>query len=685
MTGRDMKNSNDHKQKGGFLSLPCQASIAVVAAAVLLAACGGSGPEGPPPSIRVSTTSISAEAGSESASLSVSNGGGGTLSWAAAIPADVDWARISSGSSGTDSGTVQIEIDANPGAAREFELTVTGNGTASVTVTVRQAEAPPIIGLAAAQTDIEGNGGSITLQVSNAGRGTLQWTASLPDDVNWAYIESGDAGTDSGEILIRYARNGGEDREMEVTVTAPGVSNSPQSLTLSQDWFGVSACTYAEARKEVLDLLKYAYYFNDEPEQEATYDGIVLDDFSSIDALLDEIRWMPRTHDRGFTHWLSREESDMLFQGVAYIFGFRMSVIVDGSAQPLYLEVLDVYEGSPAGEAGLVRGDKIRAMNDKAVDGLTFEQIQLELGPNEEGFEMEVEVETLSGAAWTRTMAKRLVKIRTVPEDHVAVFETSAGKVGYLHFRTFFGDANDRLLEEFAGFRSEGVRHLIIDLRYNGGGSVPIAHGLATLIGGPELFENQTQTVLAKVIHNLDRSHWNETTYFGCGAYRADVLAAKCENESSLRNLENVVFITSRGSASASELVITALQPHKNVTLAGERTYGKPVGQYGFNFCRTDPNDRSSGRAILWPVSFATVNSEGFEEYYAGIPVTQGCEANDDRSRQLGDPEEVRIAAALRFIETGNCAVPASSRQAVQRVEMQPGPDQNPITQFLGH
>ena len=662
-------------------------------AAVSLSACGGSGSDSPlppltsPPSISVSTTSIEAEADGERVSVDVSNDGGGTLNWTAAVADGVDWARISGGSRGTNSGTVEIEVDANTGAAREFELTVSGNDTTSSTVAVRQAEAPAVLDLSASSTELDGEGGAVSLQVRNTGYATMQWTARLPDDVDWAYIESGDSGTDSGEIMVRYALNGGEDRELEVAVTAAAASNSPQSLALSQEWFGVSACTYTEARKEVFDILRDVYYFNDEAEQQAKYDRLFLDDFSNIDALLDEIRWMPETLDRGFSYWLTKKESEMLFAGEAFIFGFRMVVIVNESDQPLYLEMRDVYEGSPAGDAGLRRGDKILALNGKAVEGLTFEQIQVELGPNEEGYEVEVEVETPSGARRAYRMAKRLVELRTVPEEHVSIFDTDAGKVGYLHFRTFFGDANERLLEEFAGFRSEGVRHVIVDLRYNGGGSVPIAHGLATLIGGPELFENQTQTLLSRRIHNrvLELSGWNQSTYFGCSVYGAPDLVARCENESSLRDLENVVFITSRGSASASELVITALQPYENVAVAGDRTYGKPVGQYGFDFCLVNPDDRFSGVGTLWPVSFATVNSEGFEEYYGGIPVTAGCEAPDDLSHPLGDAREDRIAAALRFIETGSCGASSSSRLARRGAQMQPGPAQDPVTQFFGH
>ena len=657
------------------------------AAAVVIAACGGSGeaPEAPP-GIAVSATAIEAEPAGETVSAEVSNTGGGTLVWSAGIPAGVNWARFAGGSTGTDRGTIEVEVDANTGAAREFELTVTADNTDPRTFIIRQAEAPPVIDLTAAASKLEGDGGSIRLQVRNSGYGTMPWTASLAGDVDWAYIESGEAGTDSGEIVVRYGLNGGADRELEVTVTAEAASNSPESLPLSQDWFGTSACTYPDARAEVFKLIETRYYFNDEPEQQAKYDRLFLDDFSTIDALLDEIRWMPETHDRGFTYWLTKEESDMLFQGVAYIFGFRMRLIVNELDEPQYLEVLDVYEGSPAGDAGLARGDRILALNGEAVEDLNFEQIQIQLGPNEEGYEVEVEVETLKGFARAYRMAKRLVEIRTV--EHSEVFERTAGNVGYLHFRTFFGDANERLLEEFAKFSENEVRHVIIDLRYNGGGSVEIAHGLATLIGGPELFESDPPTVLAKMIHNdlLERSDWNQTTHFGCDVYRSPAHQEKCR-KSSLRDLENVVFITSGGSASASELVITALQPHKNVTLVGERTYGKPVGQYGFGFCLTNPADNDSGVGFLWPVSFATVNSAGFEEYYDGIPVTEGCEAPDDLGHQLGDAQEGRIAAALRFIEseTGSCAPASASRLASQDATLQINPARDPVAQFFGH
>ena len=544
---------------------------------------------------------------------------------------------------------------------------------------ISQDEAPPVIELSVAGTDLKGEGGSVTVQVSNTGFGTMEWTASLPEDVDWAYIESGEEGTDSGEIVVRYGLNGGADRELDVTVTASAASNSPQSLALGQDWFGTGACTFPQARQQVLELMETYYYFNDESEQSAKYADLVLEDHDDLESMIAELRWNPETHDRRFSYWQTRVASDMLFRGEAYVFGFRLIFIVDQNEDPVHLEITDVYQGAPAGDAGFQRGDKILSLNGKAIDGLTFGQINAEFGPNEDGHEVTFELEKGSGERETVTASKRLVQIPTVPEEHSTVFDTTVGKVGYVHFRTFFGDANERLLEEFAAFKVAGVTRLIVDLRYNGGGSVPIAYGLASLIGGPELFENNRQTVLATRVHNdlLESFGWNQTAYFGCGVYGA--MAGKCENESSLRDLDQVVFITSRGSASASELVITALLPHEDVTLVGDRTYGKPVGQYGFDFC---PRTQGSGRAVLWPVSFATVNSEGFEEYYDGINVE--CEVPDDRASQLGTAEEGRIAAALRFIETGSCDAPASAQVARAAAEIQAAPPEDPIKQYLG-
>lgn len=601
--------------------------------------------------------------------MDVSNGGGGTLSWTVAIADGVDWARISGGASGGNAGTIQIEIDPNSGEAREFELTVSAGEAGSGKVAVRQADGRPAIELTVGSTDLDGEGGSVSVQVRNTGVAPMQWSASLPDGLEWAYIDSGGEATDAGEVVVHYDLNGGFGRELELRVSATAATNSPQSLTLSQQWFASAACTFPEARMEFLELMRRWYYFNDQPEQMARYDGLDIEDFGSLDSLLQHLRRTPE--DWFFTSWGPAEDTDRAVAGELLSFGFfGVTPVTFPELEPIHHQVVDVYAGSAAANANLERGDRIVGLNGRRVDEMTTRQIDRELHFSGEGYEVSFEVEKQSGERLTFSLAKAFIDFPAVPEEHVRTFDTEAGKVGYLHVRSLFGDANDRLLHEFAEFNTAGVRNLIVDLRYSAGGFMPVAHGLATLIGGPELFENGTRRVLSRTIHNeLLRSDGLDTTvYFGCDAYPTADMAERCENESAIRDLENVVFLTGITTISPSELVINALEPFENVTRVGVRTLGKPVGQYGLGFCLADPNDSDTRQADLWPVAFAIVNAEGDGDYYNGLLETPGCSVHDDDvSRQLGDPEETRIAAALRYLATGSCDLPASGRTARNR------------------
>ncbi|MGX7836101.1 S41 family peptidase, partial [Campylobacter fetus subsp. venerealis] len=70
-------------------------------------------------------------------------------------------------------------------------------------------------------------------------------------------------------------------------------------------------------------------------------------------------------------------------------------------------------------------------------------------------------------------------------------------------------------------------------------------------------------------------------------------------------NLNKVVFITSRGSASASELVINSLMPYLEIVLVGDNTFGKPVGSFPLSAYNRTLRDNN---VELVPITFATAN-----------------------------------------------------------------------------
>lgn len=114
-------------------------------------------------------------------------------------------------------------------------------------------------------------------------------------------------------------------------------------------------------------------------------------------------------------------------------------------------------------------------------------------------------------------------------------------------------------------------------------------------------------------------------------------------------SLSKLVIIATASTASASELVTNSLDPFvvSGVTIVGDTTFGKPVGQIGLVFCEK----------ILRPTAFQTVNANNFGDYFDGLPVD--CAAADDLSVAVGANTDPNLVAALAFLDSGTCPVMA--------------------------
>jgi C-terminal processing protease CtpA/Prc len=381
-------------------------------------------------------------------------------------------------------------------------------------------------------------------------------------------------------------------------------------------------CTVVGQNQFVIDVMQDIYLWNDRlPTVSAS-------DFDSPEATLEALR-VPE--DR-FSFVTSTAEEDALFgEGqIAGIIGFTHI-----SPTPDQIRVTDVFEGSPADQGGLARGDSITAVDGRPIaEVLAAEGFSASLGPREVGVTVELSWQNVDGDSFTEVFEKAVVNIPPVSSG--TVLDSPAGPVGYFLFRNFVEPAVADLDAEFAAFRLAGVRELVVDLRYNSGGLLSVAQVLSNLIGG-EITQGQTQYTLE---YNPDNSFRNQRVTF-------------LDRVQSL-DLTRVFFIVTGSSASASELVINALRPYLDVVLVGDTTFGKPVGQLGYTFCEK----------TLRPVSFSIVNADGVGDYFDGIAPT--CVADDDLDRQFGDPGEASLSEALSYLETGGCSVPAvAGRKAV--------------------
>jgi carboxyl-terminal processing protease len=284
------------------------------------------------------------------------------------------------------------------------------------------------------------------------------------------------------------------------------------------------------------------------------------------------------------------------------------------------LRVRYVYGQSPAGLAGVERGWILTTLNGQSVQSMTSTAIVdafYTATSTTFGFQKP------DGTATTKALTVMNYNLNTVLYANTLPVQDK--KVGYLVFNSFTGTpSQNELKTAFTNFESAGITELVVDLRYNGGGDVSTQEYLANLIAPTKV---GSSAPMYSLFHNAKLASWNKIVNF---------------SKSNGLNLSRVFFITTSGSASASELLINNLKPYMDVKVIGKPTHGKPVGMYGFTVMDY----------VLAPIAFRTVNAQNVGDYYSGLPVD--ASVNDGLDKNWGDPQELCLAAAIKYIQVGS-------------------------------
>ncbi len=405
-------------------------------------------------------------------------------------------------------------------------------------------------------------------------------------------------------------------------------------LLLSAGWAGCrdQTCSVEMHNESVFRLMEHYYFFNGEPEQQAKYEGVDPASFADPYAVLDYLRFEPDTYDRGFTY-ITTPFAEQQFRDVGLLVAFGIGLVspVEGE---LFISYVEPY--SPAERAGLARGDELLEIDGETVADLDAAgEIGRALGPSVPGYQVTFLIEKGDGSGQQElTLAKETIVSDVVP-DVWDVFDVDGEAVGYLLFHSFIPPAISELREAFQTFAAAGASRVVVDLRYNRGGHLLIAESIINVLGG---VGNEGQVQYTARFSSTEPAPHEDVEF----AVDADAFA-----------VDTIVFITTDRSASASELLINALEPYRNVLVVGGTTFGKPVGQGAVDYCFGDYR--------LRVVAFDLVNSEGEGEYYTGID--PHCPAVDDLTHPLGDPAEASLATALSAAASGVCP-PATARAA---------------------
>jgi len=425
-----------------------------------------------------------------------------------------------------------------------------------------------------------------------------------------------------------------------------------------------ASCSVAEQIDFADAVLNEWYLFPDLLDNTVSRSG-----FNNVQDFLDARVAPARAQeiDRGFTFATSiEEENELINSGSSAGFGIRLSY--DRVNNRVF--VLESFENANGFAAGIERGTELLAIGTTSSDLELVSDLMASggpqavvnaLGPSDPGVSRVLRFRTAENVVREQSITKTDFSLDPISDRYgVQIIQDGAKKVGYLNLRTFIVGTADRQLEDaFELFASEGITDFIIDFRYNSGGLVRIANLMGDFLRGPNVGEVWSRTVLRD-----SKSNENETRLFQDQARFQERLDANGNpvftSPQPITSVSpaRIAFIGRGGTASASELVINSMVPYlgDNVALIGSNTFGKPVGQFGFDLDRCDLRVRA--------VTFQTVNANDEGEYFDGLATTvpNTCAAVDDLDEPLGDPAEDSVAKALDFLAGRSCTPISASR-----------------------
>ena len=358
-----------------------------------------------------------------------------------------------------------------------------------------------------------------------------------------------------------------------------------------------------------------------------------------------------------FSFVTSKESSAGLQSGENVSLGFFIKAAAADRVDPIdsvHWYVSYVYDKSTSGLAGVKRGWYINK-----IDGTPINYDQAGLKVLNEVFfgatkSASFEFVKPDGSTATSNLNKTSFVSNSVL--HQSVIPVAAKKVGYLVFNQFFGEPSRvELTNAFNSFKAAGISDLVVDLRYNPGGSTQTQNALADLIA-PASASNQ---VMYKYIFNKNLQNGNfpllkRKSGFANTSFSETNNTQKFTTTGGL-GLTRVFIIVGKSSASASELLINNLKPYMDVKLIGDSTYGKPVGFFPIDVFNVS----------IYPISFKTVNSVGNADFYNGFGPDK--KSPDGVMFDWGNTAEPSLASALKYVQTGSFRASAAQAQMEER------------------
>ncbi|MFK7859697.1 MAG: S41 family peptidase [Granulosicoccus sp.] len=371
----------------------------------------------------------------------------------------------------------------------------------------------------------------------------------------------------------------------------------------------ITTCSVDDIKGRVgFDMLDYYIYYDQVPPLNPV-------GFETPEELIRALRVNPDI----YSNVQDEQEQGALFEdGVTSGYGFRFSPASDGVVR--FREIL---LGSPADDAGLLRGDELIRLNGRLISDYTNDEIRTVLSEGQPPITMQVR--TTDSATRDVALEQGTYRWRTARSF---VFRSEGQPtVGLIEVRTFLETTSSEIDAGIEFLLESDIDELIVDLRYNPGGRTRVAERLAAQIAGPSV----------DGLPFLTRT-WNDK-------YSENNSTSTLEAAEPTLTLPRVFVLLTDRSASASEAMVNGLEPYMNVIVIGGATEGKIFTSNARNYCGKSINAMRSERT----------NSVGVS-VLGGIQ--PDCTVADDWTMQAWSPSDPMILAARDYMRTGACTTP---------------------------
>ncbi|MDR1062308.1 MAG: S41 family peptidase [Clostridiales bacterium] len=333
-----------------------------------------------------------------------------------------------------------------------------------------------------------------------------------------------------------------------------------------------------------------------------------------------------------YTVYYTKEEMQSFNERSAGAFyGIGVSVAPAPSGR---LAVVEVADGSPAQEAGVLPGDEIVSVDGRGVEEIGDEQTVVALIKGEKGAHVRVGFyRPADDAVLEFDMSRYEVRTQNIASKILD------GGIGYIRIAMFDNSAGQYFGENLSGLLEGGIGGLIIDLRDNPGGSYDGTVEITDRLIGEGV-----------IVYTEDRN--GEREYRRSGAGSLDMPLA---------------LLINSNSASASEIMAGAVKAHGAGALVGQRTFGKGLVQSVVTL--EDGSGLKYTRSRYFTPDGVCIQGEGIEpdiavplpDDYAGMAADDIPEGGDAQLRAAIDEVAMKMKMKAEASASANANASASA------------------------